>query len=552
MTTLLIRRFGRGAATIAVAVVAICAAGPFAATAADTELSLYEKTLVSKGIEPTAESLREYLEDLHPSDEQRNRATELIGLLGSDRFADRETASRQLLIMPALPVDQLAAAAAAGDPEIRWRAKVILNNGRAQSAATLYAAFVTIRKKKLAGTAPALLQAIPLCDKRHLETAAREAIEAVALEDEADVYRQQLKSKVPEVRGAALAALKVALEEDAAADYQAVLDNTDEADSVRLVAAVAVVDYGGRRSLRELLKLLSSEDVYVRVNSSLALQKLTGQWFGFAAYDKPESRAKVVKRWEEWIAANGETAELKFPLKLADSQTSFLNGNTLLAYGYKNKVVERDPEGKELWSHTANGAWSAEKLASGNVLIAAYNENRVIEVNPDGKVVWEHGVQNPLNVRPLRNGNILVSVYAQRKVQELDREKNVVWEFTAPGNTADAHRLDNGNTLIAAMNTVIEVTPDNKVEWEYPGGQVYGIQPLNNGNVLIADLSGKVVEVNRDKEVVWEFAEPNAVDAFRLPNGNTLITSGTRFLEVSPAKEIVWKEDGCNYGSARR
>jgi hypothetical protein len=96
------------------------------------------------------------------------------------------------------------------------------------------------------------------------------------------------------------------------------------------------------------------------------------------------------------------------------------------------------------------------------------------------------------------------------------------------------------------------VTPDGKIIWEYVAGQPYGCQPLKNGNVLIADLGGKVVEVTRDKKVVWEFAEANPVDVFRLPNGNTLITGGNRFVEVTPDTKIIWKVDGCNYGSARR
>ena len=98
-----------------------------------------------------------------------------------------------------------------------------------------------------------------------------------------------------------------------------------------------------------------------------------------------------------------------------------------------------------------------------------------------------------------------------------------------------------------------ELTPEKKVAWEYSGpNQTYGCQPLPNGNVLIASLSGEVREVNREKKTVWQHNERNAADVFRLPNGNTLITGSQRFVEISPDKKEIWQLQGCQYGTARR
>ena len=84
-------------------------------------------------------------------------------------------------------------------------------------------------------------------------------------------------------------------------------------------------------------------------------------------------------------------------------------------------------------------------------------------------------------------------------------------------------------------------------------GQLYGIQPLRNGNVLICDFDrSRVIEVTREKEIVWEMKAQNPTDAFRLPNGNTLITGNNYFIEVTPDKKTIWKKGGCSYGSARR
>ena len=89
--------------------------------------------------------------------------------------------------------------------------------------------------------------------------------------------------------------------------------------------------------------------------------------------------------------------------------------------------------------------------------------------------------------------------------------------------------------------------------WQYPVTSTHGVQPLQNGNVLIGEWNrNRVIEVTRDLKVVWEFKVATPADVFRLPNGNTLITSGNRFLEVTPDKKIIWSKSGCSYGSARR
>ena len=118
----------------------------------------------------------------------------------------------------------------------------------------------------------------------------------------------------------------------------------------------------------------------------------------------------------------------------------------------------------------------------------------------------------------------------------------------------DAHRLENGNTLIAHWGKgVIEVTPAGKIVWEYDAKRTGTCSPLPSGNILITSgQNDRVYEVTRDKEVAWEFSCEFPDDAFRLPNGNTLITIREGFIEVTPDKKIVWTKDGCHGGTARR
>jgi outer membrane protein assembly factor BamB len=219
-------------------------------------------------------------------------------------------------------------------------------------------------------------------------------------------------------------------------------------------------------------------------------------------------------------------------------------------------VEEEVADGKVVWSYNANNVWSAEKMANGNVLIAAYGENTAIEVNPAGEVVWKSDRINCLNAKPLPNGNVLVADYNGSRAVEIQKEGNkIVWEYALGGNCTHVQRLDNGNTLVAGVKQVREVSPDGKVVWEYNADirRVFSAQRLANGNTLVADFAKKTVsEISPASEVVWDFGVEGPSDAFRLPDGNTLITTSSRFLEVTPDKKVLWSKEGCSHGSIRR
>src|SRR5204863_5384476 len=89
--------------------------------------SYYEQTLREKRIEPTATGLLRYFRALHPDEAYRRRVAQLVEGLGStESFAKREAAMAQLLVLPRPPREALTAAISGTDPEVRWRAKQIL------------------------------------------------------------------------------------------------------------------------------------------------------------------------------------------------------------------------------------------------------------------------------------------------------------------------------------------------------------------------------------------------------------------------------------------
>ena len=558
MTSLIYHCRSIGRLTVLGVVLGVVVCAALIAAAATAQESHYESVLRHNGLDTNTRELAEFFDQLLETPEQkRARIAPLIASLGKQQFFEREEATRRLLELRVIPIEEIRQMVGEAAGEVGWRAAAVVDRGKRKNPSLLYAAMIVIRDRKIPHLTDKLLRVIPVCRQQyneprhqHILRAALQALPATARSGDADRLRRVIAGDDSQLRIAATEALGAVLSMGAIKELHPLLN--DRQEEVVLAAARAVANHGDRSSLDPLIRLLDAEEISVRVDAVRTLGDLTGQKFNFSAYAKPEERSEAVMKWKAWLAGPGKTAQLVFPLESLDSEGSYLNGNMLLAHGYKNRVVELDPAGKEVWSFTAKGIWSAEKMRNGNVLVAAYSENRLLEVDPQKKIVWEHRV-NCLNAKPLPNGNFLVADYSGSRAVELDRDKKVVWSYKTTGNCSDVQRLENGNTLCATTSKVQEVTPEGKVVWEFAGRQMYCARRLKNGNTLICDLgTNKVVELGPDKKVVWEFSEPGVCDAFRMRNGNTLLTSSKRFVEVTPEGKVVWSKDGANYGTARK
>ena len=134
------------------------------------------------------------------------------------------------------------------------------------------------------------------------------------------------------------------------------------------------------------------------------------------------------------------------------------NGNYLVCQEGDGKVREYDRAGKVVWSYTLDlgdrprspghgpeghgtEVYGAVRLENGNTLIAGGNNNRVIEVTESGKIAWSIDQKElpeitlawvtMLHVLP--NGNIIVgNCHAgpdNPQLLEVTRDKKVVWTF---------------------------------------------------------------------------------------------------------------------------
>lgn len=131
-------------------------------------------------------------------------------------------------------------------------------------------------------------------------------------------------------------------------------------------------------------------------------------------------------------------------------------GNYLVCHEGDGVVREYDPSGKVVWSyaldlnnqprtpnHDGHGkeVFNALRKPNGNTLIAAGNGNRVIEVSPEGKIVWSierdelPGIHLSwvTTLKLLPSGNIIVgNTHAgpdNPQLFEVTRDKRVVWTF---------------------------------------------------------------------------------------------------------------------------
>ncbi|HVJ67589.1 MAG TPA: WD40 repeat domain-containing protein [Caulifigura sp.] len=151
------------------------------------------------------------------------------------------------------------------------------------------------------------------------------------------------------------------------------------------------------------------------------------------------------------------------------------SGNYLVCHEGDGKVREYDPSGMVVWTYTLDLAgrpespghgveghgtscYCALRLKNGNTLIACGNGNRVIEVDPAGKTVWSvdqkelPGIELAwvTTLHALPNGNVIFgNCHAGEnnpQVIEVTRDKKVVWTFkdfkTFGNSLASVHIVD--------------------------------------------------------------------------------------------------------------
>lgn len=209
------------------------------------------------------------------------------------------------------------------------------------------------------------------------------------------------------------------------------------------------------------------------------------------------------------------------------------NGNILYADSGVTEVT-RDHQVVFSWKSDVaggGGAYGCQRLANGNTMIAENSRGRIIEVDPQGKEVFamdvppgKQGDHNNLRLaRKLPNGNYLVCHKGSNYVGEWTPEGKMVRQIKLDSIAFAAFVTPKGTTLVSSLGKVTEYDSEGKVVWEFrntdiPGTKITnmtGVQLLANGNLVIgcyaAYQAGQgcgLFEITRDKKLVWSYAKP--------------------------------------------
>ena len=306
------------------------------------------------------------------------------------------------------------------------------------------------------------------------------------------------------------------------------------AEFTALAAARKAALAQDRACLESLGRLLDAESETVRVGTAALLRQLTG----LVAAEMPFNpaapagdRTEQARRWRQWLAAEGITAELAFPKASQQGWPASrpLEGRTLVCRPGSRDVVELDPEGNETFKVAARGGWACDVLPNGHRLIGEHEGKAVVEYDEQGKEVWAvRGLPGgPMSARRLDSGNTLIALSDANLVAEFDPQGTMTWSLKIEGRPCDARRLPDGTTLVAAHrgNRIVQVDAAGRELWATEIDDPQTAQPLPNGNILVAmSAPGIVREIDREGRSVWEkdgFRVP--VDVQRLADGTTLV-----------------------------
>ena len=253
-------------------------------------------------------------------------------------------------------------------------------------------------------------------------------------------------------------------------------------------------------------------------------------------------------------------------------------------------------DGKVAWEMPWGGIHDIHQDKAGLIYVQK-DMRQVCAIDPkDKKVVWSYdsttsngneGKRLEVHAfQPLADGTMMVAESGIGRIIEVDRSGKLLKEIKLKRDHPDAHRdtrlarkLDNGHYLVCQEGdgAVREYDAEGKLVWDFPvpmfgkepkgghgpeafGNAVFSALRLKNGNTLIATGNGhSVLEVTPAKEIVWKLEQndlPGITLAWvttlqLLPNGNYLIGNchagpGQPILiELEPkTKKVIWQLDG--------
>ncbi|HVJ68810.1 MAG TPA: hypothetical protein VM510_12545 [Caulifigura sp.] len=444
----------------------------------------YFRMLTDRGIATDAEGLRNFLLSHIPGPEDTARLKQQLADLGHEEYARREAAMQALLARPPRSLDDLDKLSTSNDPEVRWRAKLVVDSLRQPGNDLLYASLIVISSRKIQGLADVVLGVAPNCQSESMQLAMSRALMATATARDAEVLRKNLKSEDLHVRIACLNALLTSVGEAGVGDVLPLLD--DASDLVRFDAASQLLKFRRPESLRTLGKLLTSDQLTVRNRSIHALRSNLKVSLPYSGYEPPEDRARHAAEWQKTIEAN------------LDEKPATTSSSTT-ADGFVARLALNLPQHKTL-----------------------------LLIGKDGSVQSRALSQDGTRVTALDGGHLLAVHPADRVVSETTDVDKVVWKSTTLDERPIlAVRRKDGMTQVATMEgSLIDVTGGGDMVRKSDIGVVVDIEALPNSETLLLSFADRLVkQIDANGRPKWQAAVPAPPTSMCLTSdGHALIT----------------------------
>jgi hypothetical protein len=478
---------------------------------------------------------------------------QLIGQLGSDRFVERENASRDLIDRGTPALAFLRAAVSDPDKEIARRAQACIAEIETGPGPVVPIAAARLLARREPARAVAVLVAyLPFADDTLVAEEVLGALAGLkAQPGKVDPALAAARTDPAALRRAAAGYVLGRYPEEAQRDMVDPL-LADPEPIVRLRAAQGLIAGKEPKAVPVLISLLADAPDPLADQAEELLWRIAGDRGATPSPYASRANGRDAYRaaWAAWWREHGKEVDLG----RLEQQPPYL-GLTLIAQSNVGKVWEFGKDGKPRW--TIEGLQSpieAMMLSGNRVLVVENGAKRVSERDLRGKILWEYQTPDQaLSARRLPNGNTFVA--SNSSVSEVRRDGKEVYRYRFPapgaggGRINSACKLRNGRLLVltddGSMAEVDAATGKVLNSRRAPDHACYSIEALPSGGCLIGAYgSGKAVELDAAFKVVWEYSMPGAFHASRLPNGHTLIAShsGKQIVEVTRAGAVVWEK----------
>ena len=519
--------------------------------------------LKSNNVEPAEDALLEFLRKRTPSATEQTRLAALVTQLGAQEYEDRYFAADGLVKAGTAALAFLRPALVDRDAEVARRARRCIEEIQRGPGPALPTAVVRrltwpglVPDKDVPAAVRVLLSFVPFAEDESVDDEVLNSLTLLSVrEPQVDpVLAAALDDVLPARRAAAAYVLGSVGTTEAVAPIRKLLSDTSPI--VRLRAAQGLLAARDASAVPKLIALLGELPPAGAWRIEEVLNRLAGDQVPTEAAGA--NRQKATLAWQKWWQERQGTIDLA---RVTEGD-AFLGLVTICEYDsvvpgrFTGQVWEAPRNGPPRFKVTNNlvGPMDAQVLANGRILVAENGANRVTERDRAGNIKWEHTTPggNPICCQRLPNGNTFIAMYNQ--LLEVRPDKSEVYRYS-PGPQFyifGARKTRTGTVAcITAQGMLLEVDPVaqktlHSVGVGQPAGGWAGIEPLPNGNFLIATMNNNTLrEVDNKGTTIWSLVSPiqGIFRATRLPSGNFLVVSmNTREVaEIDRAATVRWR-----------